>query len=184
MLIQKQRGKIVYYNARYQFITITCIALYLLYTDWIKFIIYWQIPRFIASYCIVTINMLQHDGCEINYTNLNTARNFTGKFLNFWTCNNGYHSIHHTKPGLHWSLLPTNHINNIKSIHPNLCQPNICSYIYKNYIYPCYRKMYDNRPYILPLLNDDKDEDWLEFHKYIKPNDFNFILDEDIHTTM
>jgi len=36
----------------------------------------------------------------------NFARDFTGSVLNFWTCNNGYHSAHHTRPSCHWTKLP------------------------------------------------------------------------------
>ena len=44
-----------------------------------KFLIYWFVPHFIAQYGIVTLNMLQHDGCEEFYpgqdeVNFNTSR--------------------------------------------------------------------------------------------------------------
>jgi len=52
--------------------------------------------------------MLQHDGCDEG-NNINSARNFTGSIINYLTFNNGYHTIHHMNPKLHWSKLPEMH---------------------------------------------------------------------------
>jgi fatty acid desaturase len=37
------------------------------------------------------------------------SRNRTGRFYNWRTCNLGYHTAHHLKPNIHWSLLPDYH---------------------------------------------------------------------------
>lgn len=37
------------------------------------------------------------------------SRNRTGRLYNLRTCNLGYHTAHHLKPHLHWSLLPAYH---------------------------------------------------------------------------
>lgn len=67
----------------------------------------------------------------------NMARNFTGKWLNFWAMNNGYHTVHHLWPGLHWSKLPEAHEQKVKPhIHPNLDQESIIEYMWKAFINP------------------------------------------------
>jgi beta-carotene hydroxylase len=37
------------------------------------------------------------------------SRNRVGRFYNLRTCNLGYHTAHHLKPYIHWSLLPAYH---------------------------------------------------------------------------
>ena len=80
-----------------------------------KFILFFQIPHLFAQWFIVTLNLLQHDRCEVdsmdvdgklvrkpmNERSFNTSRNFTGKFINFFALNNGYHTVHHFYPREH-----------------------------------------------------------------------------------
>jgi len=72
---------------------------------------------------INSINYLQHDGCDVDpgHKGMNHARNFTGWFFNYIFLNNGFHTIHHMKPGLHWSVLPEHHERVVvPKIHPAL----------------------------------------------------------------
>ncbi len=84
-------------------VTVLLIAL-----DWKKGLLYWLLPHLYAAWGIISMNYLQHDGCDENHP-YNHSRNFVGKLVNWWTFNNGYHGIHHETPGLHWSLLPEAH---------------------------------------------------------------------------
>ena len=45
--------------------------------------------------------------------------------MNWFTFNNGYHGIHHMKPGLHWSLAPEVHAKELApfNIHVNSIAP-------------------------------------------------------------
>ena len=82
------------------------------------------------------MNLLQHDGCDEN-SEWNGSRNFVGKLVNFWTYNNGYHTIHHIEPGLHWSLLPAEHAKRVAPfIHPNLDQPSLLAYLFRCLLRP------------------------------------------------
>jgi fatty acid desaturase len=52
---------------------------------------------------LVAVNLLQHEGVN------NGSRDFVGSFTNWLLFNNGYHTVHHLYPSLHWSRLPEKH---------------------------------------------------------------------------
>lgn len=66
------------------------------------------IPQLYGARCILRINLIQHDGCDIQ-SEWNHSRNFVGRAFNWIMCNNGYHTIHHNRAGLHWSVLHEAH---------------------------------------------------------------------------
>merc|ERR1719462_833011 len=76
------------------------------------FFLYLSIPKYLLCICapqlvakvgIISINLYQHDGCPppIEDNKYNFSRNFVDPVLNWFTCNNGYHTIHHLQPGTH-----------------------------------------------------------------------------------
>jgi fatty acid desaturase len=131
----------------------------LILLDWQKFLLYVLVPHQYAAWGIITMNYLQHDGCD-ERSEYNHSRNFVGKLVNWWTYNNGYHSIHHVEPGLHWSLLPAEHAKRIAPfIHPNLDQPSLLAYLWRAFFWPSKREMYDGSPYVLPP--EGPDEEWI-----------------------
>lgn len=87
----------------------------LLIGDWKSALIYIGIPLFAGHWCIVTINLLQHQDCD-HASEYNHSRNITGRWINWLFLNNGFHTAHHLRPGLHWSRLP--------EYHRNVVQPN------------------------------------------------------------
>ena len=66
--------------------------------DWRRFGLYILLPHLFAQCAIVSMNLIQHDGCEqqtksttangVTPVNYNTSRNFTGVLVNFLTFNN------------------------------------------------------------------------------------------------
>lgn len=66
------------------------------------------IPQLWGARGILRINLIQHDGCDVT-TEWNHSRNFVGRAFNWVMCNNGYHTIHHNRAGLHWSVLHLAH---------------------------------------------------------------------------
>lgn len=142
-----------------EFIVFGGLSLALLVMDWQKFILYVLIPHQYAAWGIITMNLLQHDGCD-ETSEYNHSRNFVGKLVNWWTYNNGYHSIHHEEPGLHWSLLPEAHAERIAPhIHPNLDQPSLLAYLWRTYFWPGKRLTYDGKPLVLP--EEGPDLEWI-----------------------
>jgi fatty acid desaturase len=127
--------------------------------DWKKFLLYVLIPHQYAAWGIITMNFLQHDGCD-EESDFNHSRNFVGRLVNWWTYNNGYHTIHHMEPGLHWSLLPEEHKKRVAPfIHPNLDQASFLGYLFRTFIWPSKRLRYDGAPVILP--SEGPDEEWI-----------------------
>ena len=131
----------------------------LLVLDWQKFILYVLIPHQYAAWGIVTMNFLQHDGCDENSEH-DHSRNFVGKLVNWFTFNNGFHAIHHKHAGLHWSLTPEAHAREIAPfIHPALDQKSLIAYLWRTFVWPGKRETYDGKPYIPPPAGED--EEWI-----------------------
>ena len=131
----------------------------LLFLDWQKFVLYFYVPHFAAAFGIVTINLLQHDGCD-DFSEWNHSRNFVGGWLNWWTCNNGYHTVHHMHPRMHWTKLPAYHAEHVKPhIHPGLDRPSILAYMWEQFVWPGVRTRYDGVPVELPPKTID--ESWI-----------------------
>ena len=131
----------------------------LLLLDWQKFLFLAMLPHLYAAWGIIGINYIQHDGTDQEHP-YNHSRNFVGKFVNWWTFNNGFHGIHHKYPNLHWSKCPEAHAKEIAPhIHPNLDRPSLIGYLFEAYVYPGKRVMYDGSEYVWP--EEGPDEEWI-----------------------
>jgi fatty acid desaturase len=117
--------------------------------DWQRALFYVFIPHAYAAWGIVGINFVQHDGCEKD--GINIARNFDGRAINWILFNNGFHTIHHIEPSLHWSLLREAHEARVApAIHPALVQASLFGYCWRTFIWPGKRLRYDGTPVVLP----------------------------------
>ncbi len=141
-------------NAAVILSTVGLIAL-----DWRKGLIYWLLPHLYAAWGIISMNYLQHDGCDVSHR-YNHSRNFVSKLVNWWTFNNGFHGIHHDTAGLHWSLLPAEHARIYAgNIDPRLEEKSMLVYLIRSFIYPGRRRTFDGKPVELPPAG--KDENWV-----------------------
>ncbi|HET6338316.1 MAG TPA: fatty acid desaturase [Polyangiales bacterium] len=144
-------------------IVVWTVKIGLLILDWQKALLYVVLPHLVANWGIVSVNFVQHDGCDPDHP-YNHSRNFVGKFFNWWTLNNGYHTIHHDIPGKHWSLLPAAHAERIAPhIDPALDQPSLFLYVFRTVIYPGKRLRYDGTPLVVTAEGPDRE--------WIKPTD-------------
>jgi fatty acid desaturase len=135
------------------------VTIGLLILDWKKALLYWLLPHLYAAWGIISINYLQHDGCDMN-SRYNHSRNFVGRFVNWWTFNNGFHGIHHEQPGLHWSLTPQAHYAYFSDkIDPRLEQKSMLLFLLKTFVFPGVRSTFDGKPVQLPPAS--KDENWI-----------------------
>lgn len=146
----------------------------LLWIDWRKFLAYVYIPHVFAQWAIVGMNVLQHDGAETALAsgyntkipvNYNSARNFTGYWVNLFTFNNGYHAMHHLFPTMHWSRLADEHNRQIlPHNHPALNQSCMPTYLFRTFIFPGVRVKYTGEPMLVSELAVQKDVDWTKDH--------------------
>jgi fatty acid desaturase len=131
----------------------------LLLLDWKAFLLYVFLPHRYAGWGIITMNLLQHDGCD-ETSDFNHSRNFVGRLVNWFTFNNGYHTVHHMQPGLHWSLLPQAHAVRVAPfIDPRLGQPSLLAYLWRTFVWPGRRLRFDGTPLELP--DEGPDQDWI-----------------------
>ncbi|MDY6802694.1 MAG: fatty acid desaturase [Cyanobacteriota bacterium] len=91
------------------------ILILIILSGW-KFLIFTLIPWAVGIASLLGINLLQHEGCQPK-SRYQNSRNFTSPLGNWLLFNNGYHTIHHLRPTLHWTLLP--------AAHERIVQPHI-----------------------------------------------------------
>lgn len=84
----------------------------LLVLDWRSTLLFLVLPWIIAQLCLVGVNLLQHQDCDTG-SEYDHSRNVTGRIVNWFLLNNGYHTAHHLRPAMHWSLLPVFHQDHI-----------------------------------------------------------------------
>lgn len=142
IMFQKHRGNWKFVSqALRELAFLLVVQTALMYSNITKWMLYFYIPHFVAQYAIVTLSLLQHDGCELfdrNATsiNWNTSRNFTSDFLNFFCLNNGYHTVHHLVPTTHWSLCKVVHDRLVQGrTDDRLVWPSMANFILHQYFY-------------------------------------------------
>ncbi len=117
-------------------------------------------PHLYGVWGIVGTNVWQHDGCDPDHP-YNHTRSFTSPLLNYFAFNNGYHGVHHEKPGLHWSLLPEYHKKHIEpNLHPNLNRNSLLKYLWEANIWPGIRVDYLGNRLAQPPKS--KTQNWIE----------------------
>lgn len=143
-----------------EMVVVMGVKIALLIINWQVTLFVLVIPHFYGAWGIVGTNFWQHDGCDKDHP-YNHSRNFKGKLLNYIAFNNGYHGIHHEKPGLHWSLLPEYHEKKIAPhIHPNLDRESLAGYLWETCVWPGKRLDYLGKPVVLGPAY--KNRDWME----------------------
>jgi len=162
MKAQKARGRAVYRYFLEEVTLYHAFLVFLLYVDWRKALLIYFLPTLFAKDMLVSLNILQHDGCDPK-SKYNHSRNFTSDLLNYLLFNNGYHTIHHMMPGVHWSATKAKHDELVAPYnHPNLNQPSIWGYMIKTHFMGRKRVNYDGSEYTNPGINteDGDDEMW------------------------
>ena len=97
------------------------------------------LPQLYGARCILRINLIQHDGCDTT-SEWNHSRNFVGRAFNWIMCNNGYHTIHHNRAGLHWSVLHVEHERDVvPRIDRSLDERSMILYLLRTYVLHLWR---------------------------------------------
>lgn len=106
----------------------------LLLVDFWTALFFIVLPQLYGARCILRINLIQHDGCDTT-SEWNHSRNFVGRAFNWIMCNNGYHTVHHNRAGLHWSTLDEAHRREVlPRIDPTLDEPSMVVYLLRTYV--------------------------------------------------
>ena len=101
--------------------------------DWRKALLFYVLPQQFALFVIQVFNYVQH--VEADETSAwQHSRNFVSPVLNRLLFNNGYHTVHHLKPGVHWSELPKLHAEHAHKIHPWLLQRSWWRFMFWTFI--------------------------------------------------
>lgn len=87
--------------------------------NWFNFLAVIFIPAVLMLTYVYWLTYEHHSGLYTK-NELEASRNRVGPFYSFRTCNLGYHTAHHMKPFIHWSLLPLYH-ELIKDDIPDHC---------------------------------------------------------------
>lgn len=124
--------RIQHRNEKFLALGLTSVLLLLDFWPALFFVV---IPQLWGARGILRLNLLQHDACDIT-TEWNHSRNFVGRIFNWFMCNNGYHTIHHNRSGLHWSELREWHDREAKPrMHPSLDQASMVWFLLKTYLF-------------------------------------------------
>ena len=140
IMFQKERGNWMFVSQAMRELTfLMFVQAALMYTSISKWFMLFYVPHFFAQYAIVTLSLLQHDGCEVYDRNRptidwNTSRNFTCPILNFFCLNNGYHTVHHLVPTSHWSYGKVIHDALVKGrTDDRLNCPSMANFVWTQY---------------------------------------------------
>jgi len=183
--LQRDQNMVYYTHVCTEWAVLVASQCACLLCDWRRFGLYLLLPHLFAQWAIVSMNLIQHDGCEqqtkstttnaVTPVNYNTSRNFTGALVNFLTFNNGFHTIHHLYPTMHWSRLPHEHDKIKHNIHPQLNQVSMPAYLYTTFVSPGTRLHYLGGPMLSSGDEGDNDQhddgscaDWIQDHKASK----------------
>jgi fatty acid desaturase len=105
-----------------------------LFLNWKKAIVLVLLPQQFSLFTIQAFNYFQHIGCDPD-SEWNHSRNIVGFWTNALLFNNGIHTVHHFKPGVHWSELPKLHAEHAHKIDPSLNERAIIPFIVRRYVF-------------------------------------------------
>lgn len=108
---------------------------FLLVWDFWTALFFIVMPQLWGARGILRINLIQHDGCDVR-SEWNHSRNFVGRAFNWIMCNNGYHTIHHNRAGLHWLVLHIAHERECgPRTDPRLNERSMVLYLLRTFIF-------------------------------------------------
>ncbi|NVB41144.1 fatty acid desaturase [Pseudenhygromyxa sp. WMMC2535] len=106
----------------------------LLAVDFWTALLFVVVPQLYGARGILRVNLIQHDRADVG-SEWNHSRNFVGRGFNWIMCNNGYHTIHHNRAGLHWSELDAAHAREVvPRMDPRLDEPSMVAYLLRTYL--------------------------------------------------
>ena len=127
---RKRRAKFWFYISEYVMLAVWIGGA--LWLDWRKALLYVVIPQQIGLFAVLVFNYLQHVGAD-EESEWEHSRNVISPLMNWLLFNNGYHTVHHNRPGLHWSHLPAKHAEIQHNLNPVLTEYSFWWFILRSY---------------------------------------------------
>jgi len=91
------------------------------------------LPAGASLWGIMFTNYVQHIECDLG-SRRDHSRNFVSPWMNFLVFDNGFHTVHHDRPGLHWSRLREAHQAIAHEIAPHLQRSSIHAFVLTDYV--------------------------------------------------
>jgi len=143
-----------FYQCILQYVVLALWIVVAFLLDWQKALLFVIIPQQVALFSVLIFNYVQHVHAN-EESEYNHSRNFVGG-LNFFLFNNGLHTIHHDKAGLHWSKVPEEHKKIEHLIDDSLKEKSFWGYIFKSYILGLFNKKYKTDSMRLQRIESEK----------------------------
>lgn len=122
------RNRAAFWSAISEYVVFFGAMAVLFVLDWRRTLVFVLVPQQVALFLIQAVNYLQHVETD-TYSEWNHSRNFVSPLLNAILFNNGYHTVHHMKPGVHWSETPALHTAHEAKIDRALKIPSLFAYL-------------------------------------------------------
>jgi fatty acid desaturase len=99
---------------------LACIALWI---NWAAALVVFIIPLLMMRWLMMAGNFAQHSFLDVNDpdSGLRNSTNLINTGYNHKAYNDGYHIVHHLKPGMHWSEMPKYFEDNIEMFAKEDC---------------------------------------------------------------
>jgi beta-carotene hydroxylase len=136
----RARNRRLYWEAVSEYVVFFGLMAVAFLVDWRKAIFLLLIPQQVALFSIQAVNFFQHVECDKD-SEWNHSRNFTGPVINALLFNNGYHTVHHEKPGVHWSALPRLHAQHAAKIGTECIEPSWPRWFARVYLIRPFRRL-------------------------------------------
>jgi fatty acid desaturase len=121
-----------FYLAASQYLLLGLYYALAIFLNWKKAALFIVIPHQVSLFSVLIFNYVQHVHADED-SDYNHSRNFTG-LINLMLFNNGYHTVHHESPGIHWSETPAAQKKIEKLIDPSLNERSFWWYILRVYL--------------------------------------------------
>jgi len=127
----KATSKKKYYLCWAQIVVLILFVGVALLLNWKKALLFIIVPQQVSTFSVLILNYVQHVHAD-EESDINHSRNFTG-LINILLFNNGLHTVHHEKAGVHWSKTPAEHKKIEHLIDPDLIEKSFWWYMIRVY---------------------------------------------------
>jgi fatty acid desaturase len=92
------------------------------FADSTRFALFYTLPLIVTQVNSGYFAWLTHAPARVFADDPSKSMNTVGNWLNFFIFNQGYHSVHHRYPGIHWSQIPDK-LDFMRQVEPDVVVP-------------------------------------------------------------